>query len=307
MDGGRGRGRTPPLKPREGTGARTAPIPGPFIGAHCSIAGGLHNAILAAAELKARAVQIFAKNSNQWRGKEMLQSDVEDWNAAIEKYPVFPIVHDSYLINLASPDPALLEKSRVAFLDEIRRCERLGITRLVFHPGAHIDSGEDAGLRRIAKSLDWACAESPRSNVMLVLETTAGHGSVLGSRFEHLARIIESARRPERLGVCIDTCHLLAAGYDFRSPAGYRAVFDEFDRIVGCGRIACFHLNDSKRDLGSRADRHEHIGKGFVGREAFRMLMRDSRFAEIPKVIETPKVDDWDKRNLSLLRRLARG
>ncbi len=266
----------------------------------------MHNAILTAASLRCRAVQIFAKNSNQWRGKAILDPHVAAWNEAIGKHPVFPIVHSSYLINLASPDARLLEKSRKAFLDEVRRCERLGITRLVFHPGAHMGAGVEEGLARIAASLDWICEAAPGSPVMLVIETTAGHGTILGSRFEHLARIIERSRHPERLGVCVDTCHIHAAGYDFRGPAGYEAVFSEFDRRVGLERLLCFHLNDSKKDLGCRLDRHENLGKGFIGSRPFGFLMRDPRFAGIPKIIETPKAGDWDEKNLAFLRRVAR-
>jgi len=278
---------------------------GPFIGAHCSIAGGLHNAVLSATELRCRAVQIFAKNSNQWAGKTMVDSDVEAWNAAIAAHPMFPVVHDSYLINLASPDPALLRRSRDAFLDEVRRCDRLEIRRLIFHPGAHMGQGADAGIARVAESLDWVCEQAADSRVSLVIETTAGQGTILGGSFEHVARIIESTRHPERLGVCVDTCHILAAGYDFRTPEGYAAVFGEFDRLVGLDRVMCFHVNDSKKDLGSRVDRHEQLGKGFVGARAFGLLMRDPRFVSIPKIIETPKEGDWDRKNLALLRRLA--
>jgi deoxyribonuclease-4 len=279
---------------------------GPFIGAHCSIAGGLHNAILSAAALRCRAVQIFVKNSNQWKGKAILDPHVEAWKEAIGRHPIFPVVHDSYLINLASPDPKLLAMSREAFLDEVRRCERLGITRLVFHPGAHMGAGEESGLGKIAESLDWVCEAAPESPVKLVMETTAGHGTVLGGRFEHLARIVELVRHPERLGVCVDTCHILAAGYDFRTPVGYEAVFAEFDRLIGLERLVCFHLNDSKKDLGCHLDRHENLGKGFVGSRAFGLLVRDPRFEKIPKIIETPKEGDWDAKNLALLRRLAR-
>lgn len=235
----------------------------------------------------------------------MTDADVAAWKAAIAAHPMFPVVHDSYLINLASPDPQLFMRSRDAFLDEVRRCERLGITRLVFHPGAHMGAGEGEGIRRIVSALDWICERTAGPSVMLVLETTAGHGTVLGSRFEHMAGILDLSRHPDRLGVCVDTCHILAAGYEFRTPEGYESVFSEFDRRIGLGKLACFHVNDSKKDLGCRVDRHENLGKGFIGSRAFGLLMRDPRFVDIPKIIETPKEGNWDARNLALLRRLS--
>ena len=206
----------------------------------------------------------------------------------------------------ASPDPVLNQRSREAFLDEVERCDRLGIGEIIFHPGAHMGAGEAAGLQRIADSLDWICDHSPASSTRLLLETTAGQGTTLGYRFEQLAWVIANVRRPERLGACFDTCHALAAGYDFRTPTLYDAVFDGLDRTIGLDRLRCFHLNDAKRELGSRIDRHEHIGKGHVGSKAFGLLMRDARFTEIPKILETPKKDDMDRKNLALLRRLAR-
>jgi deoxyribonuclease-4 len=277
----------------------------PFIGAHMSIAGGLHNAILEAARHRCRALQIFSKTSNQWRAKALADEDVRLWKTTLREHPMHAVVHDSYLINLASPDPVLSGRSREAFLDEVTRCDRLGIGEIIFHPGAHMGAGEEQGLRRIADSLDWVCDRSQDSATRLVLETTAGQGTTLGYRLEQLAWIIGNVRRPQRLGVCIDTCHILAAGYDFRTPKGYEEVFEEFERILGFDRLCCFHLNDSKRELGSRVDRHEHIGKGHVGTKAFGFLMRDPRFVDVPKIIETPKKDDMDRKNLSLLRRLA--
>lgn len=279
---------------------------GPFVGAHMSIRDGLHNAILEAARYRCRAVQLFSKSSNQWRAKNITDEDVEMWQQTLHANPMQPVVHDSYLINLASPDPALNRRSREAFLEEVGRCDRLGIGQLIFHPGAHMGAGEEEGLKRIADSLDWVCQRSPESAVKLVIETTAGQGTTLGYRFEQLARVIEKVRQPARLGVCVDTCHILAAGYEFRTADGYAETFESFDRILGFDRLCCFHANDSKRDLGSRIDRHEHIGKGCVGSKAFGFLMRDSRFSAIPKILETPKEGDMDRKNLALLRRLAR-
>jgi len=279
----------------------------PFVGAHMSIAGGVQNAIFEAARHRCRAVQIFSKSTNQWAARRLTEDDVDAWRAALAWHPMLPLVHDSYLINLASPDRAILGRSRGSFLEEVGRCERLGIGYLIFHPGAHMGRGEDEGLNRIAESLDWVCERAQGSSVMLLLETTAGQGTSLGHCFEHMARIIERVRMPERLGVCVDTCHILAAGYDFRTPAGYEAVFSAFERVLGLDRIRCFHINDSKKGLGSRVDRHEHIGKGFVGARAFGLLMRDPRFAGVPKILETPKENDMDRKNLAILRRLARG
>ena len=280
-------------------------VPEPMVGTHMSIAGGLHLAVIEAAKYRCRAVQLFSKSSNQWAAKPLTEETVATWNEAIYRHPMLPVVHDSYLINLASPDPALLEKSRKAFLEEIDRCDRLSIPYLVFHPGAHMGEGIDAGIARIAESLDWALDRSAGRSVTLLLETTAGQGTSVGHRLEHLAAIIEQTRFPERVGICFDTCHVLAAGYDFRTPEGYEGVFGAFDRLIGLGRLCCFHVNDSKKDLGSRVDRHEHIGKGFVGSRAFGLLMRDRRFQSIPKILETPKEDEMDRRNLALLRRLA--
>ncbi|MBD3161962.1 MAG: deoxyribonuclease IV [Candidatus Eisenbacteria bacterium] len=277
----------------------------PFVGAHMSIAGGVANAVYAAAKYRCRAVQLFSKSSNQWKAKPLTEEDVRLWREALGKHPMLPVVHDSYLINLGSPDPALNERSRRAFLEEVARCDLLEIPYLVLHPGSHMGQGEETGLRRIAESLDWVCARSEGSATMLLLETTAGQGTNLGYRFEHLARILELIRSPERFGVCVDTCHVLAAGYDFRTPEGYEEVFGRFDAILGIDSIRCFHVNDSKKDLGSRVDRHAHIGKGTIGTKPFGMLMRDPRFQETPKILETPKADDMDRKNLALLRRLA--
>lgn len=279
---------------------------GPLIGAHMSIAGGVHLAILEAARYRCRAVQLFSKSSNQWAAKPLTDEGIALWRDALRKHPMLPVVHDSYLINLASPDPALLARSREAFLEEVERCRLLEIPYLVFHPGAHMGEGEKPGIARIAESVDWVLDRAGAAPVTLLLETTAGQGSAIGHRFEHLAEIIGASRHPERLGVCVDTCHILAAGYDIRTPESYAEVFEDLDARIGLDRVRCFHLNDSRKDLGSRVDRHEHIGKGFVGRTAFRLLMQDPRFVSIPKILETPKEDEMDRTNLALLRRYAR-
>ena len=270
-----------------------------------SISGGLQNAVYAGAELRATALQIFSRNSNQWAMKPLTAEAVRLWKDAQRSHPMTTMVHGSYLVNLASPDEGLYRRSRQAFLDEAFRCNALEIPYLVFHPGAHMGSGEDRGLARIARALDWVDRRLGSAPVTLLLENTAGQGTSLGCRFEHIARIRERLRNPERVQVCLDTCHLLAAGYDFRADAGYPRVMDEFDRLVGTSTVRAFHLNDSKKDLGSRVDRHEHIGKGYVGSRAFRLLLQDPRFTAVPMVLETPKSGDMDRRNLALLRRLA--
>jgi deoxyribonuclease-4 len=270
-----------------------------------SIAGGLNEAILAGVREGIEAVQIFSRNANRWAMTPLTDATIGRWREALETHPMIPMVHGSYLVNLASPDEGLYRRSRETFLEEARRLVDLGIPYLVFHPGAHMGSGVETGLARIVKALDWVDRrlEGP---VTLLLENTAGSGTGLGSRFEEIAWIRERVRTPERIQVCLDTCHLLAAGYDFRTEAGYRTVFADFENQVGTRTVRAFHLNDSKRELGSRVDRHENIGQGHLGQEPFRLLLRDRRFREVPKVIETPKAGNMDRKNLALLRRLAR-
>lgn len=278
---------------------------GPLLGAHMSIAGGLHLAALRGVEVRCTALQIFSRNSNQWAMKPLADEEIALWKETLASHPMATMVHDSYLTNIASPDEALFQKSREAFLGEALRCVALDIPRLVFHPGAHMGAGEETGLDRVARALDWVDEHLGGAPVTLLVENTAGQGSSLGHRFEHLAGLLDRVRRPELLGFCVDTCHLLAAGYDFRDAEGYRAVFAEFDRRIGLERIRAFHLNDSKKDCGCRVDRHEHIGRGFVGNPAFARILHDPRFRLVPKVLETPKADDMDRKNLALLRRLA--
>lgn len=278
---------------------------GPLLGAHMSIAGGLERAVHAAARHRCRALQIFSRNSNQWAMRPLIGEAVAAWQEALDRHPMVAMVHGSYLVNLASPDDALYRRSRDTFLAEARRCQTLGIPYLVFHPGAHMGAGEEKGLARIVRALDWVERRLDSASVTFLLESTAGQGTSLGCRFEHLAWIRERVRRPERVQVCLDTCHLLAAGYDFRSEAGYREVMESLDRTVGIASVRAFHLNDSKKEVGSRVDRHEHIGKGTIGSAAFRRLLQDPRFAGLPMVLETPKAGEMDRRNLALLRRLV--
>ena len=277
-----------------------------LIGAHMSIAGGLHLAISRGEETGCAAIQVFTKNASQWRGKPISPADAEAFRSAWRESSIGPIIaHDSYLINLAAPDEDMWRKSIAAFVEEMERCAVLGIPALVMHPGAHLGVGEEAGLLRLAAAFRAIFAAAP-AGVIVLLENTAGQGTCLGYRFEHLAAIIEQA--PEgHFGVCFDTCHAWAAGYDLSTPAGYAATMAEFDRIIGLKRLRVFHVNDCKKGLGCRVDRHEHIGQGSIGEAGFAALMQDARFADIPKILETPKGDDGelDRMNLALLRRLA--
>lgn len=277
-----------------------------LIGAHMSVAGGLEKAFARGEALGCTAMQVFTKNANQWKGKPVTAEQAQLFRRTWEASCVGPVLaHDSYLINLAAPDPDLWRKSLDAFRDEMERCALLGISALVMHPGAHLGTGEAAGLARIAEAFRVVFAEGPEG-VTVLLENTAGQGSYIGGPFEHLAEIME--RVPDgRFGVCFDTCHAFAAGYDLSTAEGFASVMEEFDRRVGIDRLAAFHLNDSKKGLGAGVDRHEHIGQGGIGREGFRALLRDERFASIPKVLETPKGDDdaFDRMNLATLRELA--
>jgi deoxyribonuclease-4 len=276
-----------------------------------SIAGGYDKAIEAGARYRCDAIQLFTKNNNQWAAKPITDGELLAFRTAAERLRVRLgrlelAAHDAYLINLASPDPALRRRSRLAFLEEIRRCDLLGIPRLVVHPGAHMGSGETRGIGNVARSLNWVMKRARGAAPRILLETTAGQGTNIGWKFEHLARIMNLVDDGDRLGVCYDTCHVLTAGYDYRGEAGYRGVMAEFDAVIGLHRLEMFHLNDSKRDAGSRVDRHQHIGKGFVGAWAFARILKDPRFRRTPMVLETPKADDMDRKNLAYLRRIGR-
>jgi deoxyribonuclease-4 len=283
----------------------------PLFGAHMSIAGGCHNALLAAQAQGCGTVQLFTKSSNQWDAKELTDADVELFRKTLRQSGLrCPTAHDSYLINLASPDDVLYRRSIEAFAIEVQRAERLGLSYLVTHPGAHIDSGEEAGLSRIAAALDEIHARFPGYKLQVLLETTAGQGSTLGHRFEHLKRILEVVKEPDRLGVCLDTCHVFAAGYALWPESEYRATMRVFDKLIGLPRLRVFHVNDSLKPLGSRVDRHAHIGRGHLGLEPFRLLVNDRRFRSRPMILETPKEEgdenDMDAVNLRVLRGLVR-
>jgi deoxyribonuclease-4 len=276
-----------------------------------SIAGGYYRALEAALAHDCEAVQLFTKNSNQWRAKELLEAEIAVFRETLRKTRVQSLLaHDSYLINLASPDEILYRRSVEAFTVEVERAERLGLTFLVTHPGAHVGSGEEAGLKRVAAALNEVLHRCPGYRVQILLETTAGQGSTLGHRFEHLARLLQSAREPERVGVCMDTCHVFAAGYPLAPASAYRATFSKFATLIGVEKLRAFHLNDSLKPFGSRRDRHAHIGRGCLGLEPFRLLVNDPRFRARPMLLETPKEFDQDENmdavNLVALRDLVK-
>jgi len=280
-----------------------------LFGAHMSIAGGITRAIERAVEFRCDVLQLFVKNASQWNGRALTPEAAGEFREArIEADLQKVIAHDSYLINLASPDDSLRQRSLAAFIDEIERSDRLGLDFLVTHPGAHCGSGEAEGIRRAAESLNAALEGTPDSTVRVCLETTAGQGTSLGARFEEIRDILDLIHQRERVAVCLDTCHVFAAGYDLRAAEGYEDVFQQFDRTIGLEQLAVMHLNDSKKGLGSRVDRHEHIGEGQIGPDAFARLVNDQRFTRLPKILETPKGDDgeWDHKNLAKLRSMVR-
>ena len=281
----------------------------PLLGAHMSIAGGYYKAVEAAAKLGMATCQLFTKNNNQWRARPLTSEDIEAFRSALERTGVkSPVAHDSYLINLASPDDALWEKSVDAYTHELERAEALGLIGVVMHPGSFVTSTEAEGLSRIVEGLNIAHDRTKQARVQTLLEATAGQGSALGHRFEHLAELLDRVEAKERMGVCIDTCHIFAAGYPLHTADEYAATMDEFDRVVGVNWIRAFHLNDSKKPLGSRVDRHEHIGRGHLGLEPFRHLLNDSRFGTTPMYLETEKGEEdgeeLDAINLRTLRSL---
>ncbi|RMF32014.1 MAG: deoxyribonuclease IV [Chloroflexi bacterium] len=277
------------------------------LGAHMSIAGGVYRAFALGRKAGCDAIQIFLKSSRQWKGKPYTAKEIERFHEEAARGDIYPVVaHAAYLINLGTPQEELWLKSREALLDEVRRSEVLGVPYLVLHPGSHTGSGEEAGLARVAEALGWVHEQTPGYKTQILLETTAGQGTNLGYRFEHLAWLLENTPQGERLGVCYDTCHVFAAGYEIRTPEGYQETMDAFDAIIGLERLKVVHLNDSKGDLGSRKDRHAHIGQGKLGLEAFRLLLNDERLAGLPGLLETPKSADLheDIENLRVLRSL---
>jgi deoxyribonuclease-4 len=283
----------------------------PRFGAHLSIAGGLDKAAARARRLRCECLQVFLKSPSQWRFAALRDETVERFRAAARRAGLAPLVgHASYLINLASPDPALYERSRACLLEEWDRSARLGLELLVLHPGAHMGAGPRAGIERVARALDWMHARRPGRATRILLETTAGAGTVLGGAVEELRAILAAAGCADRLGLAIDTCHLFAAGYDLRTPAALDATLARLDGAVGLARVAVVHANDSRGELGARLDRHEHIGRGRIGRKGFRLLVNHPALAALPFILETPKEDargrPMDPVNLRTLRRLVR-
>jgi deoxyribonuclease-4 len=281
-----------------------------LLGAHMSIAGGYYRAVEHAQRCGCDCVQLFTKNNNQWKAKPITAEEAEKFRDALAASGVsHPISHDSYLINLATPDDDLWRRSIDAFVVELQRAEQLGIAYVVMHPGACVTSTEAAGLARVVEALDEVHRQTPELSACTLLETTAGQGTALGWRFEHLAEIKSRVKSPERLGVCLDTCHVFAAGYPLQTPEEYESTMQAFDTIVGTEEIKAFHLNDSKKGLGSRVDRHDHIGEGTLGLEPFRHLLNDPRFRQTPMYLETPKGQtdglEWDVMNLKKLRELT--
>ena len=277
------------------------------LGAHESIAGGLHKAFDRARSVGCETVQIFVKSNRSWAVKPLAEEDVARFKAKAEETGIRPVVgHTSYLLNLGTHDEALWAKSRDMLIVELERCEALEVPWLVLHPGSHVGAGEEAGLAQVAQALGEVHAGTPGFRTRILLETTAGQGTSLGCRFEHLAWLMEHTPEGERLGVCLDTCHVFTAGYELRTTAGYAATMEAFDRVIGLKRLHAIHLNDCKGNLGSRKDRHEHIGKGNIGLEGFRHVVNDSRLAGLPALLETPKGDDLheDRENLAVLRSL---
>ena len=281
-----------------------------LLGAHVSIAGGIHNAPERGVKSGCSVIQVFTQNANQWKGKAVSDEDAALFREKFAASGLSDVVsHDIYLINLASAPGEVQDKSLAAFQQELERCARLGIDKIVMHPGSHNGDGEEVGLKRICQAFDLLFARVPQFTGKVLLENTAGQGSNLGYRFAHLKAIVEGCSFPDRFGVCLDTCHAFAAGYQIAERDGYQRTFDEFDRELGISRLMAFHLNDSKKGLGCKVDRHAHIGAGELGLEPFRFIMNDPRFKRVPKFIETPKGDDeeMDAVNLALLRSLVAG
>jgi deoxyribonuclease-4 len=280
-----------------------------LLGAHTSINGGVSTAVDLAEKLGFTAMQIFTKNNNRWYAKELGDKEIVTYKTRLKSSNIkFVVAHDSYLINLCAKDTEMLNKSKDSFLDELKRCELLEIPHLNFHPGAHLGLGEDEGIKLIAESLNVIHSSTPGYKVTSMIETTAGQGSSVGYKFEHLRKIIDLVDEKNRMTVCIDTAHIFAAGYDIKNASKYKQVMNEFDNIIGLDRLKCIHMNDSKKILGSRVDRHENIGEGFIGIEGFINIMNDKRIEHIPKILETPKGKEQseDVANLNILKSLIK-
>lgn len=280
-----------------------------LLGAHTSTSGGVASAVDLANKLGFTAMQIFSKNNTRWTQRPFKESEIRGFKIKLKASGIkYVCVHDSYLINLCADKPEFKKKSDEAFLDEIERCHQLGIEYLNFHPGSHGGRGEEEGIKKIAEALNIAHDKTKGYNVSSMLEATAGQGSAIGYRFEHLREIIDLVDDKKRMSVCIDTAHIFAAGYDIRTSETYKKTMNEFDDIVGFKYLKCFHMNDSKKPLGSRVDRHDHIGKGLIGLEGFRNIMNDKKLIHIPKILETPKGKEHleDIENIKVLKSLIK-
>lgn len=278
-----------------------------YLGAHVSIAGGWHNAPDRGVKVGCSVIQLFTQNTNQWKGKKVSDSDAALFRQKMADSGLKEVIsHNIYLINLGAAPGDVRDKSMICFQEEMERCNRLGIDKIVMHPGSHIGEGEETGIKRIVEALDLLFEAASDFKGKILLETTAGQGTNLGYRFEQLQAIISGCSHGDRLAVCFDTCHTFASGYDFRTREGYDRVLADFDRIIGIDRLQAFHINDSKSALLSRVDRHEHIGQGTLGIEPFRFILNDPRLTKVPKILETPKgdADEWDVKNLKTLRDL---
>src|SRR6266478_6138619 len=279
----------------------------PLLGAHESIAGGIGEALIRGQQVGCECVQIFTKSTRQWTSKPLSTEEIETFKRNQIKTGITTVIaHDSYPVNLGAPDRAMRTKSVAGIIDELERCEALGVPALVTHPGSHVGASEETGIKTIAKSIDQAHAACKGFEVKIALEITAGQGTNLGCNFEQMARIMDSVKESDRLRLCFDTEHAFASGYDIRSPEGYENTFSELDKYIGLKRLVAFHLNDSVKDFNSKVDRHQHIGKGFIGLDAFRRLLNDRRFFGLPMCLETPKGPDLkeDIENLATLRSL---
>jgi len=278
-----------------------------YLGAHISISGGIYRAPERARKLGCDTMQVFTKNQRMWKSKPLSENEISlfNENRITEKIKKIS-VHASYLINLGSPDKEKLRKSREGFRLELQRVKALSIPFLIFHPGSHMGTGENRCIRKIARSLDWVIEKEPPRDVIILLETTAGQGTNVGYQFKHLRDIISYTKYPGKLGVCYDTCHTFAAGYDIRTRNVYEQTFKLFDKIIGLEKLLVFHLNDSKKGLGERVDRHENIGKGLIGKEAFRLLVNDKRFTDHPMILETPEGEEYYQENLKTLKKLLK-
>jgi len=276
-----------------------------WLGAHVSVSGGLDQAPENGRRLGCDVIQIFTRNQKQWKARPLTMAEIKSFRSAFRSCHLQAAVcHSSYLINLASPDGVTLQRSREAFRDEFDRCDELGISSLVFHPGSHLKTGEKAGLCRIAESLNWILSQRNHSATTLLLETTAGQGTTLGYKFEQLAEILSLIKDSRRVGICLDTCHLFAAGYDLRTPRAFKETMRELDENVGLALVKLIHLNDSLKELGSRVDRHENIGKGRLRLETFRLLLNEEQFGNVPMILETPGGEEAYRNDLAILRKL---